>query len=144
MPPEKNCSSSACIFMPHVCVVPCTHFCVQGKWTWPVSYHFDDLNSSQYTLILECYRINPFQSIPHSFFHNTIAWKELDFILMHGRWCWIHAGMVNGQIDTQIKKFIKWIQTISIVNKLTMLKPCTVQQIKKKTNRQVEWRESEA
>ena len=39
-----------------------------------VSYHFDDSRTLQYTCI------NIFWSIPHRFFHKTIAWPELDFI----------------------------------------------------------------
>ena len=58
------------------------HPSVYSAWTLPRlgqnSYHFDDSRTLPYTHI--CQMINLFWSIPHHFFHNAVAWQELNFI----------------------------------------------------------------
>ena len=71
------------LFTPRVRVVPYTSFCASVcnfTKTWPNFLSFNDSRTLQYTQILICYMINLFWSVPHRFFHNAIAWPELDFI----------------------------------------------------------------
>ena len=73
------------IVMPHVCVVPFTSFMCTVLVTFTKTvpkflsfWWFQKLAVHTNTYVL--YMINFFWSIPHCFFHNAIAWPELNFI----------------------------------------------------------------